>query len=1052
MKAIYIIILITTLLTAVKTYPQIYLGYYFIPTVYGTYSEITGGTISSATGNDGAENITLPFPFEYMGITYNTARISVNGWLEMGQTYTGLGYENELESTVKKPLICPLWDDLYADSQSEIRYQTIGEYPARFFIIQWKNIQLFGGGRKSFQIRLWEFDGTIDFIYGSGTGSDFNSYSVGLNNHIGGAGNFISVTMVDEYSQTIDTMVANNMNDDVSILMDGMLLSFLPIYYEIYSGTKLYQLPDSVIVGNPNQKILAIIIPGHFGGVLTPPWVTQFNFNTNGTTLTSDIQNAKLYYTGSYPYFDTHHQLGATYPNPNGLFEIGGLSNIYLNDNNVSYFWLAYDISPDATVGNFVDGSCYRIDREGCCPAIIPDTTLATARCIISDIGIQGIITVGTGEDYENLEQAFNFLRGNILVGEVTLELTDNYNSNNEIYPIIIPKINNANELNTINIISTNQDFITFQHDGLNVFHFKDARYVILDGYDQISGENRIIIINTSTTGCAVYFSDGASYNIIKDCELQASDTSSAGAVVKFDQFQSTLSFQGNQVLNCNISKNEFGNVTNGVLFRYPFYPQSNESSNTSNIIKNCIIRDFMKTGISLNIYDSIHLIGNRIFQTYESFSPVVTGIYVKYGASAQNPHVIEGNWIYDLQPQYILNSALVGIKLPGASSQNIYNNFISLNGNELSSVCGITYASYGAGTNLNMNYNTILISGNNASDTFSAAFYREGYNSNVNMKNNLFINKRVNAGPNSKNYCIYLDNDYLIPELDYNNYYYTSGTNNFFGRLENIEVLTLNEWIALTTRDVNSSFTDISFVSEIDLHLTGSSLGDTVLIGTPLPNILTDIDGELRNPSFPYKGADENIQFPLPVELNSFTANYNNSVVKLEWETASEKNNSGFQIERSKSNSQQPEWRNIGFVPGNGTSTKPHHYTFIDKNLPSGKYEYRLKQIDYDGSFEYSKIVEVEVGFPTKFSLSQNYPNPFNPATSIKYEISSPQFVTIKVYDLLGREIATLVNEKKTAGEYKVEFSSANLPGGIYFYQLRAGDFVETKKMVLLK
>ena len=177
MRKCYLILIIFLSLTS-QIYPQIYLDYIFIPTEYGLYSEITGGTVSSATGNDGAENITLPFPFEYMGITYNTARISVNGWLEMGQTYTGPGYENELESTVKKPLICPLWDDLYADSQSEIRYQTIGEYPARFFIIQWKNILLYGGGSKSFQIRLWELDGTIDFIYGPGTGSDFNSFSI----------------------------------------------------------------------------------------------------------------------------------------------------------------------------------------------------------------------------------------------------------------------------------------------------------------------------------------------------------------------------------------------------------------------------------------------------------------------------------------------------------------------------------------------------------------------------------------------------------------------------------------------------------------------------------------------------------------------------------------------------------------------------------------------------------------------------------------------------------------------------------------------------------
>ena len=196
--------LVIIFLISSELYPQAtYLGYTFIPTEYGNYIEITEGTISTATGNDGAENINLPFPFEYMGMTYTTARISVNGWLEMGQTYTGSGAYNELESTTKKPLICPLWEDLYADSQSEIRYETIGAFPARYFVVQWKNILLSSYERKSFQIRLWELDGTIDFIYGPGPSSPtYFHFSVGLNNHIGGTGNFISVTIEDHVSLT----------------------------------------------------------------------------------------------------------------------------------------------------------------------------------------------------------------------------------------------------------------------------------------------------------------------------------------------------------------------------------------------------------------------------------------------------------------------------------------------------------------------------------------------------------------------------------------------------------------------------------------------------------------------------------------------------------------------------------------------------------------------------------------------------------------------------------------------------------------------------------
>jgi photosystem II stability/assembly factor-like uncharacterized protein len=193
-----------------------------------------------------------------------------------------------------------------------------------------------------------------------------------------------------------------------------------------------------------------------------------------------------------------------------------------------------------------------------------------------------------------------------------------------------------------------------------------------------------------------------------------------------------------------------------------------------------------------------------------------------------------------------------------------------------------------------------------------------------------------------------------------------------------------------------------------------------------------------------------------IPVELTSFLVTAKQNSVLLEWTTATEINNQGFEIERQSIGG---EFEKIGYVAGSGTTTEPNEYSFTDNNVSSGTYTYRLKQIDFDGSFEYSKIVEVEVGSPTEFSLSQNYPNPFNPTTSLQYTIGNRQFVTIRVYDLLGREIATLINEEKPAGNYEVEFNAANLPAGrqdlpsgIYFYRIKAGSYINTKKMVLLR
>jgi len=219
-----------------------------------------------------------------------------------------------------------------------------------------------------------------------------------------------------------------------------------------------------------------------------------------------------------------------------------------------------------------------------------------------------------------------------------------------------------------------------------------------------------------------------------------------------------------------------------------------------------------------------------------------------------------------------------------------------------------------------------------------------------------------------------------------------------------------------------------------------------------------------------------------IPVELTSFAASVADGNVVLDWTTVTELNNSGFEIQRSLSltPSQKEgalgnsDWQKIGFVTGFGTSSEVHTYSFIDQNPLLGTSYYRLKQIDFDGSFEYSNIVEVDFSILIQFSLEQNYPNPFNPSTKIKYSIPNVTLsassraesrdegsrVIIKVFGVLGNEVATLVNEEKPAGNHEVEFNASNLSSGVYFYELRVEDpstrsgqsFVETKKMILLR
>jgi hypothetical protein len=250
---------------------------------------------------------------------------------------------------------------------------------------------------------------------------------------------------------------------------------------------------------------------------------------------------------------------------------------------------------------------------------------------------------------------------------------------------------------------------------------------------------------------------------------------------------------------------------------------------------------------------------------------------------------------------------------------------------------------------------------------------------------------------------------------------------------------------------------------------------GDYTIIDTTFSNITQFIDTSVLPEStytyrvFAYNQYGQNgsntatIAVPVPVELISFTSEVEEDVVTLFWQTATEKNNSGFEIERLKDPKIEKlnDWETIGFVEGKGTTTEIQSYSFTDKTEP-GKYKYRLKQLDFDGSFEYSQEIEAEVKAPNVFSLEQNYPNPFNPNTVISYQIPVSSNVTLKVYDVLGNEVATLVDEYRQSGKYEVEFSDKGgsayggnayrLPSGIYFYQLKAGNFIETKKMVLMK
>jgi hypothetical protein len=200
---------------------------------------------------------------------------------------------------------------------------------------------------------------------------------------------------------------------------------------------------------------------------------------------------------------------------------------------------------------------------------------------------------------------------------------------------------------------------------------------------------------------------------------------------------------------------------------------------------------------------------------------------------------------------------------------------------------------------------------------------------------------------------------------------------------------------------------------------------------------------------SFNWRTRIANIDYTIPVELVSFNASVIKDAVELSWITATETNNQGFEIQRMSSNG---EFEQVGFVAGFGTTTEPQSYSYVDSKLETGSYTYRLKQIDFDGTFEYSNEINIEVEIPLQYALWQNYPNPFNPSTKISYSIPADGFVKLAVYNLLGEEVATIVNSFQKADRYEVNFDASGLSSGVYVYKIESSNYTASKKLVLMK
>ena len=244
---------------------------------------------------------------------------------------------------------------------------------------------------------------------------------------------------------------------------------------------------------------------------------------------------------------------------------------------------------------------------------------------------------------------------------------------------------------------------------------------------------------------------------------------------------------------------------------------------------------------------------------------------------------------------------------------------------------------------------------------------------------------------------------------------------------------------------------------SSATLGSSSTFSGNLIALSSIITNNGASINGRLlaRTDSVSLNNTNIGGDLSTPVELTSFNGELHNGIVSLKWQTATETNNRGFDIERNNG----AGWVMLAFIPGKGTSTKISNYSYSDNPGKTGKYQYRLKQIDFNGNEMLSSDIEINLNnSPAVYDMAQNYPNPFNPTSMIRYELPFDSKVIIKIYNVIGNEVSTLVNENISAGNYEVQFNAKNFPSGVYFYSIKAvstdgkNNFSTVKKMVLMK
>jgi len=573
---------------------------------------------------------------------------------------------------------------------------------------------------------------------------------------------------------------------------------------------------------------------------------------------------------------------------------------------------------------------------------------------------------------------------------------------------------------------------------------------LIIDGNNVVDTEARNLVFVTNTgihaNSYPIRLMGDVNNVVIKNIKITTLQSTSYGLALSVRNFNSTNFVPDNVTIeNCEITNN-FGTTAQGLAISNSGTPTAFP---TGIVFKNNVINAKTR-GIFLNYAGNTDVFGNEISVNQNNTGFMSYGIWGYTIGDTSNITNIYNNKIILLASANSNTGdyGVIGIQADSKGYYNVYNNMIygfnALTTTPNPSVKLIGLRCTNANVKANFYFNSVYLPNIDLVPGTGTVLYAGIYISNgtVDIKNNIVVSDEADF----PSYCIYRAGTNGTLTSDYNDFFVSNATFGNIGYFNTADAKTFADWKLASGLDANSLNVNPLFASATDLHLLNNS-SPVIGKGVTIPLFTTDIDGETRdNP--PEIGADE-IPGVIPVEFVSFSAAVSGNEVQLSWKTATETNSAYFEVERKTVNS---DWTKVGKVNAAGTTTKAVSYAFTDKQVPNGQVVYRLRQVDFNGTFSFSSQVEVLVDVPATFELSQNYPNPFNPSTTIRYALPQDSKVSLEVYTVLGELVANLVNDVQPAGKYSVVLDGSKLASGTYIYRLVAGKTVMTKKMVLIK